>query len=207
MTKFFFKIFRIAIHLWKGLMRRFWMRFNIYEMKGSGVRFDDSTSVKMYGRHVFRISPLASVSIGGGFTSRSGEDSGIETAVTKILVAPGAKLSIGKDCGISNATILCQNSIMIGNHVLMGGGVMLNDSNHHSLDWRIRGTSEDGISAASSPIVISDYAFIGARSIIQKGVTIGEKAIVAAGSVVVKDVPPCSIVGGNPARIIKFVTE
>lgn len=84
---------------------------------------------------------------------------------------------------------------------------MLNDSNHHSLDWRIRGTAEDGKNAISAPIVIGDYAFIGARSIVQKGVTIGEKSIVAAGSVVIKDVPPLCIVGGNPAKVIKYLSE
>ena len=80
---------------------------------------------------------------------------------------------------------------------------MLNDSNHHSTDWRIRGTAEDGLRVVSAPIVIGDHVFIGARSIILKGVTIGEKAIVAAGSVVVKDVPPLTIVAGNPAKVIK----
>ena len=87
-----------------------------------------------------------------------------------------------------------------------GGGIMLNDSNHHSTDWHVRGTSEDSKCAVSAPIVIENYVFIGARSIINKGVTIGEKAIVAAGSVVVKDVPPLSIVAGNPAKVIKLLT-
>lgn len=80
---------------------------------------------------------------------------------------------------------------------------MINDSNHHSIDWRVRGTSNDGKNAVSKPIIIGDYVFIGARSIILKGVTIGEKAIVAAGSAVVKDVPPLTIVAGNPAKVIK----
>ena len=55
--------------------------------------------------------------------------------------------------------------------------------------------------------MIGDNAFIGARSIIQKGVTIGEKAIIAAGSVVVKDIPPMCIAAGNPAKVIKYLEE
>lgn len=167
----------------------------------------DAKSVKMYGRHIFRFGSKAKVIIGKDFFSRSGEDSGIETTVTKILVREGASLIIGDNSGISNATILCNKSIVIGKNVLLGGGAMLNDSNHHSLDWHIRGTAEDGKNAVSAPIVIGDYAFIGARSVILKGVTIGDKSIIAAGSVVVKDVPPLCIVGGNPAKIIGYVDK
>lgn len=61
--------------------------------------------------------------------------------------------------------------------------------------------------AHSAPIVIGDYVFIGARCIIQKGVTIGEKAIIAAGSVVVKDIPPMCIAAGNPAKVIKYLDQ
>ena len=98
-------------------------------------------------------------------------------------------------------------STTIGNQVLVGGGVMINDSNHHSLDWRERGTPADKTNAVSAPIKIGDHVFIGARSIIQKGVTIGEKAIIAAGSVVVKDVPPLCIAGGNPAKVVKYLEK
>ena len=55
----------------------------------------------------------------------------------------------------------------------------------------------------SAPIHICSKAWIGTGVTLLKGVTIGEGAIVAAGSVVVKDVPPWTVVGGNPAQIIK----
>ncbi|MGC8751800.1 DapH/DapD/GlmU-related protein, partial [Hydrotalea sp.] len=58
----------------------------------------------------------------------------------------------------------------------------------------------------SSPIKIADKAWIGFNVIILKGVTIGEGAIVGAGSVVTKDVPPYAVVAGNPAKIIKYTT-
>ena len=83
---------------------------------------------------------------------------------------------------------------------------MINDSNHHSLNWEDRcDKNMDKINAVSAPIVINDYVFIGAKSIIQKGVTIGEKCIIAAGSVVIKDLPPDCIAGGNPAKVIKYL--
>lgn len=205
MRMLLYLICRVFVQIKKGYLRRFWMWYNVCELQHMGVTLENASSVKMLGRHVMRIASGAQVRIGKNFISRSGEDSGIETITTKIIVAEGAQLTIGDDSGMSNAVILCNRRITIGNHVLIGGGVMLNDSNHHSTDWRIRGTSEDGKCAVSAPIVIGNYVFIGARSIINKGVTIGEKAIVAAGSVVVKDVPPLSIVAGNPAKVIKYL--
>lgn len=58
----------------------------------------------------------------------------------------------------------------------------------------------------SAPVVIGDYVFIGARSIVLKGVTIGEKSIIAAGSVVTKDVPANCLAGGNPCKMIKYLS-
>lgn len=59
--------------------------------------------------------------------------------------------------------------------------------------------------SACAPIVIEDNVWIGARSVILKGVTIGEGSIVACDSVVTKDVPPFTIVAGNPARVVKHI--
>lgn len=64
-------------------------------------------------------------------------------------------------------------------------------------------SSIDTKSAKRCPVIIEDHVFIGARSIITKGVTIGEKSIIAAGSVVVSDIPSNCIAGGNPCKIIK----
>ena len=58
-----------------------------------------------------------------------------------------------------------------------------------------------------SPVVISRYAFIGIRAVILPGVTVGEGSIVGAGSVVTKDVPPNTLVGGNPARVIRSIAD
>ena len=80
------------------------------------------------------------------------------------------------------------------------------DSNFHSLDWRKRRNRlEDIADAKKSPICIGDYVFIGAHCIIGKGVTIGDKSIIAAGSVVTRDVPAGEIWGGNPAKFIKKI--
>ena len=80
------------------------------------------------------------------------------------------------------------------------------DSDFHSIDWRLRcNPSKDYKNAKAKPIVIGNHVFIGARSIICKGVSIGEHSIIAAGSVVVSNIPSNCIAGGNPCKVIKIM--
>lgn len=87
-----------------------------------------------------------------------------------------------------------RDKLTIGNHVDIASGVMIYNSEHDV-------NSED-FHAISAPVEIGDYVFIGPRAIILPGVKIGQGAIVAAGAVVIKDVPACMIVGGVPAIVI-----
>jgi len=82
------------------------------------------------------------------------------------------------------------------------------DHDFHSLDYLERRSLSDVKNAASKPIVIGDDVFIGANSIILKGVKIGDRSIVGAGSVVAnKEIPPDSLVMGNPAKTRRRVGE
>lgn len=119
-------------------------------------------------------------------------------------MARNAILSIDDYSGMSNTTISCKKSITIGKYVNIGGGSLIMDSNFHSIDWeKRRDYHTDKLDAKSAPIIIGDDVFIGARCIICKGVKIGDRAVIAAGSVVVNDIPADSIAGGNPCRIIR----
>lgn len=91
-----------------------------------------------------------------------------------------------------------QGGITIGDDVMFGPAVKLVTSNH-PLD------SNDRRAVISLPIVIEKNAWIGAGAIVLPGVTIGENSVVGAGSVVTKDVPPNTVVVGNPARVIKTI--
>lgn len=102
---------------------------------------------------------------------------------------------------IGEGTIVGQNaffdgrdSLKIGKHVDIASDVMIYNSEHdlNAADFH----------AICEPVVVSDYVFIGPRSIILPGVTIGRGAVVAAGAVVTKDVPEFAIVGGVPAKVI-----
>ena len=121
-----------------------------------------------------------------------------------IKVAPSAKLIIGDNVGISSSCIRCAKSIYIGNNVKIGALSIITDTDAHSLDYTLRrNPSTDSKNAKSSPILIEDDVFIGACCIICKGVTIGSRSIIGAGSVVTKSVPADEIWAGNPARFIR----
>lgn len=123
----------------------------------------------------------------------------------KLLVLPNAELVIGSNSGLNGVMVYCSNSIHIGEYVNIGGGTRIFDSNHHSLDWCERRDPVLNHNAKSAPIEIENDVFIGANCIIQKGVTIGARSIVAAGSVVIKSIPSDEIWGGNPACFIKKI--
>lgn len=122
----------------------------------------------------------------------------------KIMVSEGAKLYIGNNSGINGVLIYCSNNICIQENVKIGGGTRISDSNHHSLDYRKRRDKiYDATDIKTSPILIKNDVLIGANCIIGKGVTIGERSIIAVGSVVIKDIPADVIAGGNPCKVIK----
>lgn len=122
-------------------------------------------------------------------------------AGSRITVNQGAVLSLGIGYMNYDCVIECFNSISIGNNVVISERVVLRDSDNHSI--KDVGDRMSDKSAVTAPIVIGDHVWMGMNVTVLKGVTIGEGAIVAAGSVVNKDVPSHCLVGGVPARVIK----
>lgn len=114
----------------------------------------------------------------------------------KIRIKIGNNVDIG-----NNSFISANNSIEIGNHVIMSSYVFITDHDHGFQDFN-KNLHEQPLSEGGY-VKIGDNVFLGVKSSIMKNVTIGERSIVAANSVVTKDVPPYSIVAGNPAKIIK----
>jgi acetyltransferase-like isoleucine patch superfamily enzyme len=107
---------------------------------------------------------------------------------------PG-NITIGNDSIIGEkATLDGRDTLTIGNHVDIASEVMIYNAEHDISDPHFK--------ARQAPVMIEDYVFIGPRAIILPGVTIGKGAVVAAGAVVTKDVPPGMIVGGIPAKEI-----
>lgn len=119
-------------------------------------------------------------------------------------VVNSANVIIGNGCGINHDVfILGHHRIEIGNDVVLSAGSMLIDSGLEVGRFAVT----DRPAHFDSFVVIEDGAWVGAGAIILPGVTVGRKAIVGAGSVVTRDVAPCTIVAGNPARLIGRTDE
>lgn len=113
----------------------------------------------------------------------------------------GQNVNMGYDVRIS-----CSDRIEIGNDVLMGSRVLIIDNSH----GKYTGENQDNPNTppnqrevVAKPIKIEDNVWIGENSVVQMGITIGYGSIIAANSVVTKDVPAMSMVAGAPARVIK----
>lgn len=125
------------------------------------------------------------------------------------------KLIIGDYSYVGRSRIFAAQSINIGKGVLISDHTVIMDSDLHPLvgkkryedlkKWQ-KGTFPDVYTGIlSQPVMLCDYVWVGANCVVLKGVNIGEGAIVGAGSVVVRDVPPYTIVAGNPAKLIREI--
>lgn len=114
----------------------------------------------------------------------------------------GAVIEIGDNTRIHGTCIHAYDKIIIGKNCLIAANCQIFDGSGHDLSFddvenRINTTGD------AKPIKIEDNVWIGANSIILPGVTIGEGSVIGSGSVVVKDIPPYCLAGGNPAKVIK----
>ena len=140
---------------------------------------------------------------------------------TFVLETTEAKISVGNNTFIGGGLFVSAFEIIIGSDVMFSWGCTVMDNDAHSLFWEHRkndvkdwkrgidekqiGKHKDWNNVNMSKVEVKDKAWIGFNTIILKGVTIGEGAIVAAGSVVTKDVSPYTVVAGNPAVFIKTI--
>lgn len=177
----------------------------------------------------YSVDPNGALLVGCSVECRSGESKervvfGRNSVLSCRIVLERdiGNVSVGNDSYIGGSQIICAHKIDIGSNVLVSWGCTIVDHDSHSLNWRDRaedvrrwreGLLTGGLEKASklkdwevvemAPIKIEDKVWLGMNVTVLKGVTIGEGSVVAAGSIVTKDVPPWSLVAGNPARIIK----
>lgn len=141
---------------------------------------------------------------------------GEQSQITGLLIfdKETASITIG-DRVFMSGTLIAAQSIELGDDVLMAWGTTIVDHNSHSISFSKRSKDvvnwragiKDWTHVKIAPVKISNKVWIGFNSVILKGVTIGEGAVVAAGSVVTKDVPPWTIVAGNPAGVVREIPE
>ncbi len=163
---------------------------------GSGWRF--------YGVPIIQKHRCSRMGFGPGLHLRSSLRSnplGPNHPVIMATWQAGSCLEVGANFAMTGGTICAAQRISIGDNVNVGANTTIVDTDFHLLDpLQRRARPAD---AKTAPVNIEDYVFIGMNCLILKGVTIGWGSVVGASSVVTRDVPPCVIVVGNPARIIR----
>lgn len=174
----------------------------------------DSILSKSFKVHVYESSQFHQLEIGNGCILKN----------EIIFETKTGKVKVGNNVFINSGTkLISVDEIEIGDNVIISWGCMIYDHNSHSLDYMerrkdISGHFKDGLSNSAlknkdwndvkrKKIKICSDVWIGFDVVILKGVTIGEGAIVAARSVVTKDVPPWSVVAGNPAKVVKLIRD
>ena len=144
-----------------------------------------------------------SIRIGNNVAIRSA-DYGYHSSIyapTRLMTdtSDHALIEIGDNTRINGASIHAAERIIIGKNCLIAANVTIVDSDGHGL----RPDERHLVNPSARPIIIEDNVWIGLNSIILKGVRIGTNSVIGAGSVVSRDVPPNSVVSGNPAQVVK----
>jgi acetyltransferase-like isoleucine patch superfamily enzyme len=158
------------------------------------------------------LRPSASLTVREAVDCRLKIGAGSNIEARLVLERAGAQIAIGARSHLGGGSLLdAAERISIGSDVLVSFDVLITDHGSHAIAFPQRENDvaewtagrKDWTHVKRAATTVQDRAWIGARAIILAGVTIGEGAIVGAGSVVTRDVAPWTIVGGNPARLIR----
>lgn len=176
-------------------------RINRMILKAHGVVF--GRNLQIPGKVSWLIGGGGKLKIGDNLYFSSGDAVNPMTSNLQgaVYVEQGAELTIGNNVGMSSTRIWVHDSVAVGDNVKIGACVLITDTDAHPMDYKVRRTSNEG--TKSAPIVIEDDVWVGAHCIILKGVTIGARSIIGAGSVVTKSIPADCVAVGNPCRVIK----
>lgn len=195
----------------KNLRMKYYKWFNRKYFKMKGIRI--GRNFQVYNK-VYITGMRGIITIGDDFTFTSGDCINPICRNIRGCIHTDKKNStiiIGNGVGMSSPCIWIRDRLAIGDNVKIGGGCMILDTDTHQIDYlarrgKIAPNSENKFTKIqSAPITIEDDVWIGANCQILKGVTIGARSIIGAGSVVTKNIPSDCIAAGNPARVIKSI--
>lgn len=178
---------------------RLYFIVNIITLKLNNVQYGKNLKINgfLYVRNYGNITIGDNVIINSG----SGHNPLNGGMCTKLVTQHNGNIFIGNGTGISNSSIISWDNIHIKNNVLIGAGSSIFDTDFHSMNYSERGTLDETIKTGS--IYIGSDTFIGTQALILKNVTIGDRSIIGAGSVVRRGVfSSDSLLIGNPVEII-----
>ena len=159
---------------------------------------------RVLGKPIIQRHRKSRIELGDGVVLRSWIESNPLVPIHPVVFSTRsdtAIIRVGKDCGFTGTTIVAADHIEIGDRVQVGANTTIVDTDFHPLTPE--GRKRNMANGKNKPVIIHDDVFIGMNCLILKGVEIGEGSVIGAGSVVSKDVPPRTMVGGNPARVIR----
>lgn len=132
---------------------------------------------------------------------------GVSRPVILRTLASGARISIGSGTGMSGTTICAAVDVTVGERVLIGADVLIADTDFHPVDSFPRTGLPVPPGHLEDRVAIGDDTFIGARSIVLRGVRIGPGSVIGAGSLVTKDIPAGVVAAGSPARVLREIAN
>lgn len=192
---------KTTIRRWISLVRR---------ARVGGTNVQIGANVHMHGMPLIVAEASSTIRVGNDvvLTSHSRSTAlGVAHQVVLRTMRPNATIEIGDHCGLSGTTICAAQSVTIGEGTLLGADVIVSDTDFHPVDSKARRYAPPPLAQPEDAVVIGPNVFIGARSIVLKGVQIGANSVVGAGSVVTRSIPANSIAAGNPARVIRRIEE
>ena len=161
---------------------------------------------RCYGLPIIQMHRQSQICIGRRLELRSSAASNPLGPNRPVIIStrgPHARITIGDDFGMTGGSLVCDQRISIGSRVWIGANAIITDTDFHPLDAERRRSHP--LAANSAPVIIEDDVFIGMNALVLKGLSIGARSVVAAGCVVTRDVPPGSVVAGNPGRVVRTV--
>ena len=159
----------------------------------------------IWGRYKLFIVAPGKMIVGSGFRCNSSQERAFFTldgpSTFSVL---GGDLVIGDNVAISGSSLYCTNHIAIGDRVMIAPGCIICDTDNHSVDYPSKRWSMVG---KSKPISIESDVWLGARCMVFKGVRVGKGSVLAAGSIVTRDIPPGVLAAGAPATVVRALKE
>lgn len=211
------RLFVKILYLPTFVSNRFYKKINGWYFRAKGVEYGNNFNVT--GKVV--ISGFGKIKIGDRFCMTSGGDINPICGDCKAIFFTETKdscINIGNRVGMSSTRMWIHDKLIVGNNVHIGANVLLIDTDTHQIDYKLRRDPDDAVFSGlseteiwemkrahtkSAPIVIEDDVWIGAHCIVLKGVTIGARSVIGAGSVVTKNIPADCVAAGNPCKVIK----
>lgn len=192
-----------------SLKMKYYKWFNKWYFKFKGIQYGNN--LQIYNK-VYVTGQRGKIVIGDDFHFTSGD--GINPICRNLrgcihTETTSSTIIIGDHVGMSSPCLWISKQLTIGNHVNIGGNCMIYDTDAHQLDYLARrgqkpaDTNDMTTNVQSASVTIEDDVWIGANCLILKGVTIGARSVIGAGSVVTKSIPADCIAAGNPCRVIR----